>query len=309
MRNEKTILYEIVNPLHKDRNEFGECRIIDSVESSIDQPIPTSAIQDGTRLAYVLNHIDVKDNEEVLFVTWDHGFAFGVFKQATVALPQTREPIDDELEFKKFPYLKKFWKKALATDDFESFVKTRPASGYQVVQSGRDVFRFAITNDTGKLFKQVLSNEEMKNIVKVQKEDNVSKKLYFSKSEYIALNTEGIPIPPPLFDLPGPGVSDRIEVELEETDAPEILKNGELTGAFKLWLKKKQVGVLLMMNCWMLNLHTLYAMRNGIQYLVAPQGDIGVPGYNCRDIIRYINSKQGARGSNRELAGELCCVQ
>ncbi len=94
------------------------------------------------------------------------------------------------------------------------------------------------------------------------------------------------------------------EILLEKVGIPEILKNDELSSVFTQWLGEKKVSVLLMMNCWMMNLHTMYSLHKTVDCLVAPQGGISSPGYNYPDIIRFINDNKGIEV--RDLA--IACV-
>lgn len=76
---------------------------------------------------------------------------------------------------------------------------------------------------------------------------------------------------------------------------------------FKNWIgKDKKVGVLLMMNCWMMNLHTMYSLRETVKCLVAPQGDIGTPGYNYKDILKYLFNRNNLFKTPEKLA--IKCV-
>lgn len=90
------------------------------------------------------------------------------------------------------------------------------------------------------------------------------------------------------------------------TDVAEILKNDEVSEVIHRWLgNDRKVGVLLMTNCWMMNLHTMYSLRERVQCLVAPQGDIDCPGYNYRDILARINKTDESFVETRELA-KIC---
>ncbi|MEO6632050.1 MAG: clostripain-related cysteine peptidase, partial [Mucilaginibacter sp.] len=83
----------------------------------------------------------------------------------------------------------------------------------------------------------------------------------------------------------------------------EILTNRELNDALQGWLGcNRKVGVLLMVNCWMMNLHTMYALRDSVHCLVAPQGNIDCPGYNIKDILTEITSAKKNGIQPTELA-------
>jgi hypothetical protein len=83
--------------------------------------------------------------------------------------------------------------------------------------------------------------------------------------------------------------------ELRAEKVREILSNDELAIVFREWLgEDEKVGVLLMMNCWMMNLHTMYSLVDTVQCLVAPQSDIGTPGYNYKAILKYLFKEKDA---------------
>jgi GTPase SAR1 family protein len=67
----------------------------------------------------------------------------------------------------------------------------------------------------------------------------------------------------------------------------EILTNEELAQAIALGFSNK-VDVLVMMNCCMMNVNTIYALykRSAVNYMIAPQSEINFPSYNYRHILR-----------------------
>ena len=86
---------------------------------------------------------------------------------------------------------------------------------------------------------------------------------------------------------------------------PDILDNSELAEALFKWLfgyNNERVGVLLMMNCWMMNLHTIYALKKVVTCLVAAQTQIGNPGYDYPEIIRFICSQNYTAVTPEQLA-------
>jgi hypothetical protein len=99
-----------------------------------------------------------------------------------------------------------------------------------------------------------------------------------------------------------------VPVDLLQADpkVPEILKNSELNDALQAWLgNERKVGVLLMTNCWMMNLHTMYALVPSVRCLVAPQGNIDCPGYNIKDILMEMN-RADQTGIEPVNLAELC---
>jgi hypothetical protein len=101
-------------------------------------------------------------------------------------------------------------------------------------------------------------------------------------------------------------VNQAVDLPLPSPGVPEILKNSELNKALQAWLgTERKVGVLLMTNCWMMNLHTMYAFRDSVRCLVAPQGNIDCPGYNIKDVLIAMNRVDQTGIEPIKLA-ELC---
>jgi len=84
----------------------------------------------------------------------------------------------------------------------------------------------------------------------------------------------------------------------------DILSDDKLADAITNGFKSGYVEALIMFNCDMQNMHTCYALRNCVKYLVAPEGVIAAPGYDYVSIIDFI-------GKNKDLAidGATIAVQ
>jgi hypothetical protein len=67
----------------------------------------------------------------------------------------------------------------------------------------------------------------------------------------------------------------------------EILTNEELAQAIAEGFDSYKVDVLVMMNCCMMNVNTIYALykKSAVNYMVAPQAEINFPGYNYYQIL------------------------
>lgn len=72
----------------------------------------------------------------------------------------------------------------------------------------------------------------------------------------------------------------------------EILTNEELARAITKAFKDpfEKLDLLVMMNCWMMNLHTIYALRESVHYFIAPQGGISSPGYDYKKVVEFLGS-------------------
>ena len=77
--------------------------------------------------------------------------------------------------------------------------------------------------------------------------------------------------------------------ELDPASKPDLLTNEALAEMLLYATHNAGIQVLMMMNCWMHNLHSLYALNNACQYLVAPETIIDAPGYHFHEILRSAN--------------------
>lgn len=68
----------------------------------------------------------------------------------------------------------------------------------------------------------------------------------------------------------------------------EILTNEELAQAITEGFDSDKVDVLVMMNCCMMNVNTIYALykKSAVNYMVAPQAEINFPTYNYYQILK-----------------------
>jgi len=221
---EFTALYEMGSSPHGP-NSFAGCTVFENkvmkLKATGHDP---HLVQKAKQLGKILRNIRCEPDEEILLITWDHGSAFGVFRDEDPKIPTApvRTAITDRLD--QHPHLKQFWDKALESDELSKMMERR-ARGPILLKKAQPV---------------------------------------------------------------------RI---------PEILKNWELATAVGIWLgKEKKLGVLVMLNCWMMNLHTLYSLRGCVKYLVAPAGNIDSPGYNYHDILLGVYNSKPDPISPKELS-------
>lgn len=66
----------------------------------------------------------------------------------------------------------------------------------------------------------------------------------------------------------------------------DMLTNEELGEAIQI--SEQKIDVLIMINCMMQNVITQYALSGVVKYLVAPQGMMGLPGYNYEEILKVV---------------------
>ncbi|MBD2704041.1 hypothetical protein IC229_25575 [Spirosoma sp. BT702] len=301
----KTLFYEIGNPNYLKYNQITACKVISNEIGDIDRPNPGNPVQKPEILKKILkDHIQVQREEEVFFITWDHGSAFGIFREVDhgVVMAELRKPIHHNLE--RYPYLAEFWNKALEKDfELTELVDQNNHKKIpDVIQIGHNLFRLEnISIEQGFLEKSNLITQTKLKVIHKDSVFNGNKfrLVYNESSEEFEVHIDN-----PLDSLT---FSNNVIAELTDVDVREILSNDELATVFKEWIgADKKVAVLLMMNCWMMNLHTMYSLHETVKCLVAPQGNIGTPGYNYRDILNYLFNPRSIFKSPEELA--IRCV-
>lgn len=207
-------------------------------------------------------------DKETKFIlnTWDHGSVFGIFKvDDHLRVIETFDGITTE----KFPYLYELISKipGLGKDNKEN------ENEFQFVFKNI-IYTAGNISMNPKLF-QSLYNEGK---LKVQRDGN---KLLLNEYPETSLNSD--------FEYFN-------NFQSSETGILEILTNEELA-----WAIEEGFGtldILVMMNCWMMNLHNIYAIRNCVNYFVAPQGSIAKPAYDYKTVIEYIGNNNQADAEN-----------
>ncbi len=294
--------------IEREKNGFGnhieKCELLDP-NKLLANANDTTVLQKVQRLTAVLKQTEVQPDEEVFLITWDHGSAFGIFRQELPNPRLTTNSVRREIEenLSQYPFIKLFWDEAKKADQ-GGFLKRKPKNSYTTIQAGHNLFRVKNTRDNTDRLKYYFEKE--------------SEFIYDDKAGKITF------IDTVQNEIEGSGVTMNSWSELDpeavlkdglkrsevvaEPKAAEILKNSELAECLRKWLgKEKKVAVLLMSNCWMMNLHTMYALKDTVKCLVAPQGSIDVPGYNLKDIFNQINKADSIRFKINDLA--IVCVE
>ncbi|MGC4101208.1 hypothetical protein [Ferruginibacter sp.] len=75
----------------------------------------------------------------------------------------------------------------------------------------------------------------------------------------------------------------------------ELLSNKELAESIKMGFETKKIDVVVMMNCWMMNIDTMCWLKDSVDILIAPQTGIEFPAYNYKSIMEcfYDSAKKG----------------
>ncbi len=104
----KSIFYQVsTSPVGSPENSFERYTIIGDQITAASQLDPTNPLQVSEKLAGILKkEIKIEQNENILFITWDHGSAFGIFRDDPPLLPRVRKSIYDQNDLKRFPYLR-----------------------------------------------------------------------------------------------------------------------------------------------------------------------------------------------------------
>lgn len=294
----KTVLYTLGNPYGMGYNQIADCQVIDGKEVATKQGNGDHSVQNPELLKIILKeNVPVNEDEEVFVITWDHGSAFGIFREVAADMAVVREPVYNDLAH--YPYLAAFWRTAMEKDAslkalVAEQIKNKPLPLLQIKHT---VYRMKETG-SARAFAPEPDTRKQRTIPvsEAQKSDEDDQPFFLYQDENGLYRIQkGKP--------EGEGLINKTALELQAEDVREILHNKELAEVLTGWLgTSRQVGVLLMMNCWMMNLHTMYSLRERVSCLVAPQGDIGTPGYNYKNILRYLFKFRTLFLTPRELA-------
>jgi hypothetical protein len=288
---EKILFYEIANPHRRPGNEFANTEVLLDVNSDMNSTDGNTSLQVDQSLAAILQRIEPSVDEKILFVTWDHGSGFGIFRQRSESTPSitVRRPVYNELD--RFPYLKIFWEKAATQPAFVSMVDDLRQHCDLLLEASNQLFMTSGQHPLRR-FEQQLADTA---VFRSSYIDFISE-----KAPILRINKSDIKTDEAQPDT----IREEIDTNISLVEKiPEILGNDELASAIGIWLgPHRKVDVLLMMNCSMMNLHAMYSYRDTVGCLVAPQGVIAVPGYHYQAILSYLNSHSGSTGSPQDLA-------
>jgi hypothetical protein len=272
--------------------------VIDSCKVISNEDQDGKVLQNPKILDKLFSEINLHPDEELLLMTWDHGSSFGIFRREPTSVNVSRTRMRADQNLHQYPYLDFFLAYAL-NNNAPEITQENSAQGIIPVQVGRYLLK--IRNTSSNVAKLELFDKKG---INGQYHENTGKiTAVISPDAALAL--------PVTADTSMAVLQNAENHETENTgiDAlpliPEILKNSELNGTLKTWLKERKVGVLLMFNCWMMNMHSMFAFQDSVQCFVAPQGNIDLPGYNINAILREINDANNERLSASELAS-LC---
>ncbi len=297
---DRTILYQIENNPATGRNDITSCRLIDNIRDN-GENLGAGPLHTDKKLAKIFQETHLRDDEEIVLNTWDHGFSFGIFKDRALSDKNARKR-DNISDNSRFPYIKVFWDRVIQEDAYKNLCqcKMKKARYYSTIQVDNTLYKIETDKLGLKNVQKELSSEDFANFYCLEKESGNGYALKFNQKALEIMN--------PNADSQAENSGNSANKIPLESGVAEILTNKELSEAIKLWIgESRKVGILIMTNCWMMNLHTMYALRDRVKCLVAPQGDIDCPGYNYGEIIRQINLPAGRRLTVQNLAGK--CIK
>ncbi|SEM65344.1 hypothetical protein SAMN05192574_101345 [Mucilaginibacter gossypiicola] len=270
-------------------NRIKNCELVDNEADENGNLV----LQKAEQLADILRKTNVKPDEEVFLITWDHGSAFGIFRKEIPVLNNNTVRTEIDRDLFQYPFIKMFWNRVKQKDTHGFLKNKQVATTHTTIQVGHTLIKIRNSPENEQRLKYYLESESG-----FVYDDKVSRIRFIGAGANADTGHS-------LFQQQKTAIlSDGLlqnEMDVEPT-AAEILTNSELDKCLELWLCGKRVGVLLMSNCWMMNLHTMYTLKDSVKCLVAPQGSIDLPGYNLKDILTEISAFAGNKLEPAELA-------
>ncbi len=271
----------------------------------------TFKLQRSETLTKILNDIKNRytkpENISVMLTTWDHGAAFGVFGSVKPITFLSSLPLPGS---STLPTIAKFIEKIPA--DVITQLKKSKKSGHKnrflyknkVYSSAySDFIKKNIDTISGNIEKGLLKTEIVNNSFTIKCSYDLK---LLEDNPYNFTNLWGnTPMPGLFSNFEETGSATALEITSELEGLLEILTTEELSLAIQNSFGK--VDILVMMNCWMMNLHCLYSMRGCVDFLVAPQGGISEPGYDFIKIIAEINKSNLTTEGIANLCVDISC--
>jgi hypothetical protein len=320
-KKDKTIIYKVKNGSAGQPNDITQLATIHFDNS----------LQRKESLSSILNLIDnYEPSEKNFIITWDHGSVFGINKEEErpeIITILRSVNIDDIIkgrsEHEDNPAVNLF------RHNREVFsIKQSQLNDFAFILNNQGFYNYLAADDKLELslsekFKEEVLAEFLKtnngSIKNKVQENAINKDLPNGISNTIKLNnikellknsviqTEGeklIIIHEPLGDIK---INTPFQLNKEhfirilDNQEPsfaidfnyklEILTNQELADAIEAGLKNKKADVLLMMNCNMMNIHTMGTLQGKVNFLIAPESGIDEPGYNYCAILKSITTE------------------
>lgn len=278
--NNETIISEVHS--NKGSNSFETICRLDNGSGG-----PGGRLQRSSRLTAIMKEIQAvsQQADHILLATWDHGAAFGIFADAENSI-ELLKPIDAHIE--DFPAFNNFLKSAgveLARSTDPHWAPTGMEPVYKV---GHTKFTF-VDKALPELVNPILVKNLYTDHFKVSA-NAVNNVLTLNRTiaDFHREDIEGLISEEKYAIIKAKVFNAQTQTMVADIEEPfDILTNDELAEAIQYGLGQT-VDVLLMMNCWMVNVHTAYALRNTVSFLVGPQTGIDEPGYDYQRIIEQM---------------------
>lgn len=236
-------------------------------------------IHDEKGIANIFNSInknETRDQQVSLrwfLNTWDHGSAFGMFTNRNSV--ESMHDWEFARRSIKYPAIRRFMREV---------PESRGQKPKRVPRLANDVKKMYYFQGRAFTFKNNEPRDTLETLAPI---------LLFKESGNSKLPLQA-------FIRFGANISAPVDHEIVIHN--EMLENSELSKGISMGINDR-VDVLLMMNCWMMNLDTISLMANSTEYLVAPQSGIEKDVYNYPALLDYIFRK--TRQSTGLSPGEL----
>lgn len=299
----KTAFFTIKSDNQGNRNYIESCEVLKNNEFYKIGDNSELFLHKADLLANILKKTAICEDEEVFLNTWGHGSAFGIFRKETPKLSgnSVRKKIKENLY--EYPYLKLFWEETRKANK-KQFSKNKPdKDNLKTTRPGDNLDRVQNSWHNKKKPDYALKKES-----ELVNDDKAGRNRFIHSDNKTPLagtkrTSSALEWNKPLL-LANELLLNELSVQPK---AAQILSNNELNESLEKWLCGKKIAVLLMSNCWMMNLHTMYTLKDSVRCLVAPQGNIDIPGYNLKDIISEITMSNAATFGPTQLA--VTCVK
>jgi hypothetical protein len=273
---------------------------------------------------YYFSKIGETKGKRYFLITWDHGSAFGIFKQ---------ESLQPQLNLKAISFANIYVNEALSASSkifqltqqpinriknknneylFAERNTEKPIYSY-FSEDNELLFQLNATDESHELFQHILINKDYRSDFNLSVLEN-KVLLEFSANEIINKAPNILDVLNLTEDKKGfLKVNNKLftnTMKITVNDFPlktfDILTNDELQKAIVIGFEEKVIDVLLMMNCYMLNVHTCYSLYKNVNFLIAPQGEISEPGYNYAYCLKEIFKSISTQMIEARQVAEAC---
>ncbi len=288
-----TIISDRFSVFHAKKSSGG-INYLSELES---HPTP-GALQKPALLTSVFKKIDTNGYPDIhskaskyFVITWDHGSVFGIFRRVIdwntgqlfksvqekalgiVQISKSRLIREEVMHV----YIKNLYSGEVGDRLALSRSNDRYYKSFQIEKVG---LQLLVLNDS-ELDNFISSVTQFDDIIDSIRLDFIEDQIWFNKISTIGFTDMTKNVNPENSYL----------AKLSDLIAPktfDVLTNEELAMAINDGFEKRSVDVMLMMNCYSMNLHTCMAFSEKVRYLVAPQGGIDEPNYNFSVIFDAI---------------------